>query len=204
MNVSRYHGAQAESSCRLAKSKSHIIYNDVELNSKDAVYLNLYQNYAVLAMKMHYYLREWGLDLSKSHAFVMSRSLQLLHGHMKAHVCANRNDSADHTLLLLIRMHQVRPQTSPHPWRTAGGPAVGSDLVSDVTGVSESSTLNDPTARRLGVHAFHTVLSRKPQAYTGILKTLRFELALPKYRRYKKRFRDVISEGLSTLTLLSF
>ena len=66
---------QAADACRrLAKSKSHIIYNDAELNSKDAVYLNLYQNYTVLAMKMHYYLREWGLDVPKSHAFVMSTS----------------------------------------------------------------------------------------------------------------------------------
>ena len=54
------------------------------------------------------------------------------------------------------------------------------------------------------MHAFHTVLSLKPQAYTKILKTLRFEIALPKYRHFKKRFRDVIAEGLSTLTLLSF
>ena len=66
------------------------------------------------------------------------------------------------------------------------------------------SWLSDMTACRLGMHAFHTVLSRKPQAYTKILKTLRFEIALPKYRHFKKRFRDVIAEGLSTLTLLSF
>lgn len=66
------------------------------------------------------------------------------------------------------------------------------------------ATLINATVHRLGVHAFHTVLSRKPQPYTKILKALHFELALPKYRHYKKRFRSVISEGLSTLTLLSF
>ncbi|RDX57229.1 hypothetical protein K466DRAFT_572951 [Polyporus arcularius HHB13444] len=117
-------------------------------------------------MKMHYYLREWGLDLSKSHAFVMKTIRQTIRFSYSS-ACTKSGHK-------LARTHGARlvVQQSEATW--------------------------------LGVHAFHTVLSRKPQAYTGILKTLRFELALPKYRRYKKRFRDVISEGLSTLTLLSF
>lgn len=60
--------------CRLAKSKSHIIYNDAGLNSTHAVYLNIYQNFTVLAMKMHSYLREWRLNVAKSHAFVLGMS----------------------------------------------------------------------------------------------------------------------------------
>ncbi|KAI0749802.1 hypothetical protein C8Q80DRAFT_1100978 [Daedaleopsis nitida] len=56
----------------------------------------------------------------------------------------------------------------------------------------------------LGLHAFHTVLSRKPQAYTCLLRALRFELSLPKYRHCSKQLRTVVVEGLSTLTLLNF
>ena len=54
------------------------------------------------------------------------------------------------------------------------------------------------------MHAFHTVLSRKPHAYPRIIKALRFELSLPKHRHFKKQFRAVVAEGLSTLTLLCF
>ncbi len=57
---------------------------------------------------------------------------------------------------------------------------------------------------RLGLHAFHTVFSRKPQAYARLLKALSFELSLPRYRCLRKRFRGVVAEGLSTLTLLCF
>ena len=57
---------------------------------------------------------------------------------------------------------------------------------------------------RLGLHAFHAVLSRKPHAYARLLKALSFEIALPKYRRLKQQFRPVVAEGLSTITLLCF
>ena len=56
----------------MAKSRSHIIYNDADLNSIDAIYVNVYQNFVLLAMKMHHYLRQWGLNIAKSRAFVMS------------------------------------------------------------------------------------------------------------------------------------
>lgn len=57
---------------------------------------------------------------------------------------------------------------------------------------------------RLGLHAFHTVFARKPQAYARLLRALSFELSLPRYRCLRKRFRGVVAEGLSTLTLLCF
>lgn len=59
-------------------------------------------------------------------------------------------------------------------------------------------------AYRLGLHAFHTVFARKPQAYTRLLKALSFELSLPRYRCLRERFRGVVTEGLFTLTLLCF
>ena len=58
----------------MAKSRSHIIYNDADLNSIDAIYVNVYQNFVLLAMKMHHYVRQLGLDLAKGHDFIMSAS----------------------------------------------------------------------------------------------------------------------------------
>ena len=54
------------------------------------------------------------------------------------------------------------------------------------------------------MHAFHSVLSRKPQAYARLLKMLSFQLSLPRYRHLRKRFRGVVAEGLSPLTSLGF
>ncbi|KAI0649059.1 hypothetical protein C8Q79DRAFT_490201 [Trametes meyenii] len=56
----------------------------------------------------------------------------------------------------------------------------------------------------LGLHAFHTVFSRKLQAYTRMLRVLSFELSLPRRRHLRKRFRSIVAEGLSTLSLLCF
>ncbi|KAI0719338.1 hypothetical protein C8T65DRAFT_569429 [Cerioporus squamosus] len=117
-------------------------------------------------MRMHHYLREWGLDLSKSHAFVMKTIRQSIRFSYSS-ACTKSG-------------HKLACQ-------------YGARLV-----------VQQAEATWLGLHAVHAVLSRKPQAYTRILKTLRLELACPKYRHYKKRFRSVISEGLSTLALLSF
>jgi len=44
---------------RLAKTRCHVIYTDPALNRKSVIYLNIYQNFLVAAMKMHCYLREW-------------------------------------------------------------------------------------------------------------------------------------------------
>ncbi|CAL1716650.1 unnamed protein product [Somion occarium] len=57
---------------QLAKSKSHIIYNDSVLNAKPVVLKNIYQNFMLCAMKMHYYLQNWGLDVLKSPAFILN------------------------------------------------------------------------------------------------------------------------------------
>jgi hypothetical protein len=59
---------------RLAKSKRHDIYCDTEFNTSTTVYLNIYQNFVLSAMKMHRYLRCWGIDVSKNVAFIHSMS----------------------------------------------------------------------------------------------------------------------------------
>ena len=55
---------------RLAVAKSHNIYCDTEFNTDHVVFLNIYQNFLLSAMKMHRYIRSWGIDVSKSHSFI--------------------------------------------------------------------------------------------------------------------------------------
>ncbi|KAL7279239.1 hypothetical protein ACG7TL_007079 [Trametes sanguinea] len=151
---------------QLAKSKSHIIYNDAALNSSHAVHLNVYQNFLVLAMKMHHYLRSWGLDVSKHHAFVLKTIRQALR-----FAYTSACNKASHKL---ARTHDAHVE------------------------------LHERQVTWLGLHAFRTVLSRKPQAYVRLLKVLGFELSLPRYRGLRKRFRPVLTDGLSTLSSLCF
>ena len=57
---------------------------------------------------------------------------------------------------------------------------------------------------RLGVHAFHSVLSCKPLAYQAILGKLEFDMRLPQYRRAKLRTKKVVKEGQEIIGTLSF
>jgi len=52
-------------SYRAVRMRSHIIYNDMALNSRRAVFTNVYQNFVITAMKMHNYVK--GLGISTSH-----------------------------------------------------------------------------------------------------------------------------------------
>ncbi|KAI0326934.1 hypothetical protein GY45DRAFT_1257955 [Cubamyces sp. BRFM 1775] len=117
-------------------------------------------------MKMHYYLKEWRLDTSKHHMFVLKTIRRTIH-----FAYTSACNKATHKL---ARAHRARVE------------------------------LQERQVTWLGLHAFHSVLSRKPQAYTRLLKVLSFQLALPRYRHLRKRFRGVVAEGLSTVTLLCF
>ena len=57
---------------------------------------------------------------------------------------------------------------------------------------------------RLGTHAFHAVLSRKSHEYTNILRSLEFDLRLPKYARHRKRLARVVKDGAALLCTLDF
>jgi telomerase reverse transcriptase len=58
---------------RLAKARSHALYCDERLNTEHVVYLNIYQNFVLSAMKMHGYFHTWGLDVGKSTQFILSK-----------------------------------------------------------------------------------------------------------------------------------
>ncbi|KAI0775157.1 hypothetical protein BD413DRAFT_603135 [Trametes elegans] len=117
-------------------------------------------------MKMHHYLRQWGLDVSTHHAFVLKTIRQTIRFAYTS-VC----NKAGHKL---ARAHAARVD------------------------------FHERQVTWLGLHAFHTVLSRKPQAYARLLKVLGFELSLARHRQFRKRFRNVVVDGLSTMTLLCF
>lgn len=57
--------------CRLAKSRSHIIYTDPKLNTAKTIYKNIYENFLLTAMKMHHYLRSWGIDVNWSSTLIL-------------------------------------------------------------------------------------------------------------------------------------
>jgi len=63
---------------QLTKAKSHIIFCDSGLNSPHVVHLNVYQNFLLSAMKMHHYLREWGLNVTKSACFIRNTVQQMI------------------------------------------------------------------------------------------------------------------------------
>ena len=64
---------------RLAKSKSHIIFTDPALNSTYTVYKNIYENFLVTAMKMHYYLRSRKFDTIKRSTTLFSACDSILY-----------------------------------------------------------------------------------------------------------------------------
>ena len=57
----------------MAKAKSHAIFSDRELNTEYVVYLNIYQNSLMTAMKMHEYLRAWCVNRKQNNAFLRGK-----------------------------------------------------------------------------------------------------------------------------------
>lgn len=55
---------------QMAKAKSHAIFSDRDLNTEYVVYLNIYQNSLMTAMKMHEYLRTWSLNGKRNNIFL--------------------------------------------------------------------------------------------------------------------------------------
>jgi len=67
-----------QNSPRLAKYRSHMLFCDTTLNPEHVVYLNAYQNFLIVAVKMLAYIRAWGINISKSSKFIFS-AYTLLH-----------------------------------------------------------------------------------------------------------------------------
>lgn len=190
---------------RQTKFRSHIIYCDTDLNTDHTVYLNIYQNFILTAMKIHQYIRNWGISTTKSSNFIQSNSLptspwpsywssldsvrQVIRyayttirnkaTNKVARVSAGKCEiQKDHVIWCVVRLCMAS-ETRYQQW-------------------------NWPTDDRLGTHAFHAVLSRKAPNYRSLLKHLTFELSLPRYKRSRKRFRALVKEGLASMAHISF
>ncbi|VDB94295.1 unnamed protein product [Peniophora sp. CBMAI 1063] len=61
---------------QLSKAKSHIIYCDTSLSSQRTVYLNIYQNFLLVAMKTQRYLRSWGRGRVQRNTTFIHRTIQ--------------------------------------------------------------------------------------------------------------------------------
>lgn len=62
----------------MAKSRSHMIYTDTQLNGLHTAHVNVYQSFIIAATKMHHYIMSWGLDIVKHQKFLNSK-LNLIH-----------------------------------------------------------------------------------------------------------------------------
>jgi hypothetical protein len=66
------------------------------------------------------------------------------------------------------------------------------------------SEIVDRALSRLGVHAFHAALSKKPTQYRKIVKALAVELDRPSAKRLRKKHQALIKETHTLLAQLSF
>lgn len=145
-----------------ARARSHLIYCDAALNTEHVVYVNIYQNFVLCAMKMHSYLREYGVPMRANSKFLtetVHRSITYSYATMRGQL--RKGDAGGRTL-----------QKTCVTW--------------------------------LGLHAFSTVLSRKPKEYAVVCKALRGDMGGSRYRRFAHRFRNVVHEGLAGMSGIPF
>ena len=62
---------------------------------------------------------------------------------------------------------------------------------------------SDNAIFRLGLHAFHQVLSRRSSRYTFIVRWLKLEIMRPKYKRHRREFKSLVKEGEAELAQIT-
>lgn len=191
--------------CRQTKFRSHILYCDSILNSEHTVYLNIYQNFVLAAMKMHQYIRHWGINTNKSSKFIQSKSslaslwpfqwrdigqtlcVKWSGLHMQR-LGTKQVIRWRKRLLVNVRFRNITSSGAP--------PFCSAQVLNRVNRIL--------FVIRLGTHAFHAVLGRKAANYPSLLRHLAFELSLPHHRRSRRRFRALVKEGLISMAQISF
>ncbi|KAF8206270.1 hypothetical protein K438DRAFT_1578054 [Mycena galopus ATCC 62051] len=104
-------------------------------------------------------------------------------------------DTSKHTSFLQDVVHQmisyclaaIRNRSSTQFTKTHGG----------------KSEIQKTAVTWLGMHAFHAVLSQKSARYSSLLRILQFFLARPLHRRYGRRFKTLVRQGLEELAPIS-
>ncbi|KAF9468019.1 hypothetical protein BDZ94DRAFT_1154660 [Collybia nuda] len=105
-------------------------------------------------MKMHSYLRGWGLKANKNVAFLRDTIQKMID--LSYSATRNRCSLQDKTKRPAIQKLAVM-------W--------------------------------LGIHAFHKVLSQRPQHYRALLQGFSFQLKRPRYQKYRLQFRSLTKDG---------
>ncbi|KAG7089455.1 hypothetical protein E1B28_011140 [Marasmius oreades] len=143
----------------LAKTRSHVIYTDPQLNSENAVFMNVYQNFLIAALKMHCFLRHWDAKAKKNKDFI----------------------------------HETVKQMFSYCFVSIRNKTLNKVARDNLASIS----IQKADVVWLGTHAFHTILSRKAAHYHRLLRSLSFELALPKNKRRARRFKGLVREGFA-------
>ena len=58
--------------------------------------------------------------------------------------------------------------------------------------------------KRLGAHAFHTVLSRKQGLYRDVVRDLSERISGPEHTRFKREFGALVRDGLAEFQKIDF
>lgn len=188
---------------RLAKTRSHIIYCDSQLNTEHVVHLNIYQNFLLSAMKMHSYIREWGSGANLASSFLYGEwpftHLTVREAYLHA------IDTVRQMILYCYAV--IRSKRSSRIAKLNHGSISVSK--SNVIWWVECIWLHVRQYLmlkniRLGTYAFHSVLSRKPQPYGSLLRSLALDLERLKHRQCSRRFRKLVKEGMAGLVEIAF
>ena len=177
---------------RLARAKSHAIFSDRELNSERVIYLNIYQNLLLTAMKMHEYIRDWGVSGRKNTTFLRSEFQTLVQICLLTVPCGRGHRTNDRVQLFDCSGSGAAER--PQGRRCVGNPQGSCGMVW-YSAIYNSKPWYWWYSVRLGNHAFYHILSRKPTNYKALLIWLSFEMRRAKYRQYHRRFKSLVKEA---------
>ena len=99
---------------RLAKAKSHLVFSDTYFNTEHVVYLNIYQNLLMIAIKMHEYLRDWGVSGKRNISFLRSK-FQIVYLSLSSEDALKASSNVQSTTIILLSANKRRGNMLSHP-----------------------------------------------------------------------------------------
>lgn len=177
----------------MSRHKSHAIYCDTDLNTIRVVYFNMYTNFLLSAMKMHRYLKTWGVNFENSSNMVSGSFSYLF------------NPRQWLTELSGMVDQMIRSTFKTIQNKISNKLAKSLNARCDIKEISVVWCVCPPLVLkqfwrfcRLGAHAFRTILSRFPDKYAHTLKKLDSELSRSQHNVSRREFSGLVQEGLKT------
>lgn len=179
------------------------MYVDTAHNSPSTAYANVYRGLLVVALKFQAYVQEWGVDARRKSSFLYSQS----HFEIDAlepgadRALALKNDRQRAAGCCIPVVGDCQPGAVCQSARARGRDDVEAELGHLVRSPDCQDDLFDPLsltfrcATRLGLHAFHRVLSRRPAVYSPLLKTLARDLRGPMYGGARVHLQKVVGHA---------